>query len=140
MHTDKNHPENAAKYIQEINKKEKLLNKEDLSYIQSAIISHMGIWGNTKPQTDSEKLLHIADMLASRKEIDIKFSEEEKKQVLPNIKEYRVDFGMHSGKLLTEVPIDYLEWAVKNIDKKPVFKSLVKEYLKEKKHEVANNK
>lgn len=132
-HTDKNHPENAAKYIQEINKKEKVLSKEDLSYIQSAIISHMGIWGNTKPQTDSEKLLHIADILASRKEIELKFSEEEKKQVLPNINEYRVDFGMHAGKLLTEVPIDYLEWADKNIDKKPVFKSLVKEYLKEKK-------
>lgn len=91
----------------------------------------MGVFGDVKPETDDEKLIHLADLIASRKEIDLKFSKEDKKKSLPSLDEYKVDFGMHSGKLLREVPIDYLKWAVDNVDKKPVFKSLAKQLLKE---------
>ena len=91
----------------------------------------MGIWGDIKPETEDEKLLHIADLLASRREIDIKFSEEEKKKTLPNIDDYVVDFGMYKGKLIKEVPIDYLKWGSENIKDNKIFKSLAKQILKE---------
>lgn len=134
-HTVNNHPELAAKYVEEVNKKSKILKKDELKYLQRAIITHMGIFGNEKPKTDDEKLLHLADMLASRKEIDLEFSKEEKKEALPNLDEYQIDFGKYKGKLIKEVPDDYLEWAVDNMEKNSKFKSLAKQILKERKNE-----
>ena len=95
----------------------------------------MGVFGNDVPKTDDEKILHLADLIASRKEIDIKFTKEEKKKSIPSLNEYVVDFGMHNGKHINEIPQDYLKWAVENIKEKKVFTSLVKEYLKEQKNE-----
>lgn len=136
-HTVKNHPELASIYIEKINKEKKILkNNNDIEYIKKCIITHMGIWGDIKPESEDERLLHIADLLASRKEIDIKFSEEEKKNTLPNINDYVVDFGMYKGKLIREVPIDYLKWGSENIKDNKVFKSLAKQILKE--HEKDN--
>ena len=91
----------------------------------------MGVFGDNKPESEGEKLLHISDLLASRKEIDIEFSKEEKKAAMPSLDEYIVDFGMYNGKFLKEVPMSYLEWAVENVTKKPVFTSLAKQILKE---------
>ena len=131
-HTVKNHPELASNYVEKVNKEKKILkNSNDIEYIKKCIITHMGIWGDIKPETEDEKLLHIADLLASRKEIDIKFSEEEKKKTLPNIDDYVLDFGMYKGKLIKEVPIDYLKWGSENIKDNKIFKSLAKQILKE---------
>lgn len=131
-HTVKNHPELASNYVEKINKEKKILkNSDDIEYIKKCIITHMGIWGDIKPETEDEKLLHIADLLASRREIDIKFSEEEKKKTLPNIDDYVVDFGMYKGKLIKEVPIDYLKWGSQNIKDNKIFKSIAKQILKE---------
>ena len=47
---------------------------------------------------------------------------------------------MYNGKLLREVPIDYLKWAVENVDKKPVFRSLAKQLLKENSSSNGDNK
>lgn len=135
-HTVKNHPELASKYVEDVNKTLKnILPKKDITYIQRCIERHMGIFGDNKPETDDEKILHLSDLLASRREIDIIFTKEEKKNALPNVNEYVIDFGMYKGKLITEVPTDYLEWGAKNMDKKSVFKSLAKEILKERKNE-----
>lgn len=132
-HTVKNHPELASNFVKSVNEMKKggYIPENDLSYVQKCIERHMGVFGDVKPETDDEKLIHLADLIASRKEIDLKFSKEDKKKSLPSLDEYKVDFGMHSGKLLREVPIDYLKWAVDNVDKKPVFKSLAKQLLKE---------
>ena len=72
-HTIKDHPELAATYVENINNIYKILDVDSIDYIKRCITSHMGIWGNIKPETIDEKLLHLADLLASRKEIDIKF-------------------------------------------------------------------
>lgn len=137
-HTLANHPELAVKYVTNINKNGKFVNDDDLSYICKCISRHMGVFGDDKPESEAEKLLHISDLLASRKEIDIEFSKEEKKTATPSLDEYIVDFGKHIGKPIREVPIDYLEWAIENITKKPVFLSLAKQVLKENKNEESN--
>lgn len=50
-----------------------LLSADEAKYIAEAVSTHMGIWGvrdgERKPTSDSEKLLHLADLMASRKEI-----------------------------------------------------------------------
>lgn len=52
-----------------------LLSADEAKYIADAISTHMGIWGvrdgERKPTSDSEKLLHIADLMASRKELSL---------------------------------------------------------------------
>lgn len=52
-----------------------LLSVDEAKYIADAVSTHMGIWGvrdgERKPTSDSEKLLHLADLMASRKEISL---------------------------------------------------------------------
>ena len=141
-HTVKNHADLASKFVEDVNntKKDGIIPKNDLEYVKKCVERHMGVFGDSIPETDDEKLLHIADLIASRKEIDLKFSKDEKKKALPSLDEYKVDFGMHIGKTLREVPIDYLKWAVENVDKKPVFRSLAKQLLKENSSSNGDNK
>lgn len=131
-HTVKNHPELASKFIEKVNKENKnILKKKDIDFIKECVDKHMGIWGDKKPETDDEKILHIADLLASRKEIDIKFTKEEIKEAKPNLNEYIVDFGQYNGKPITDIPIDYLNWGVKNIKNNKTFVKFAKQILKE---------
>ena len=132
-HTVKNHPELASNYVKNINSNKKggYINEDDIKYVQQCILTHMGVFGDIKPSTDDEKLLHLADLIASRKEIDLKFDKNVEKTILPTIDDFVIDFGMHSGKLIKDVPIDYLKWAVENVTKKPIFLKLAKKILTE---------
>ena len=135
-HTVKNHPELASNYIKFINdgKKGGYINENDLKYVQQCVLTHMGVFGDIKPSTDDEKLLHLADLIASRKEIDLKFEKNVEKAILPTVDDFVIDFGMHNGKLIKDVPIDYLKWAVENVTKKPIFLKLAKKILTEEKN------
>lgn len=62
-------------------------NYEDAQFIASAIISHMGQWNTSwrtpgaalpLPVTPAQKVLHLADYLASRKDINMTIDETEK--------------------------------------------------------------
>ena len=115
--------------------------KEDRLIICKAISSHMGQWNTDKrhpdmvlpkPQDKYQIILHLADYLASRKDIEIKFDQEE----LPSsdksydIKTWRFPFGKHVGKTIPEIwEIDkgYIFWAKKNIEKNPA-KSLLQSF------------
>lgn len=130
------HPLLAAKYI--MSYKDKYLIEDELKFIAMGIGSHMGEWNTDKrnpnitlpkPKTEMQKIVHLADYLASRKDIDVSFEEDE--HAYPPIKpeEYKLNFGKHSGKLLTEIPKDYLKWLV-GTDLKEPLKSLVIEVLK----------
>lgn len=131
-HTVKNHPELASNFIEKVNKENKnILKKKDVDFIKDCVNKHMGIWGDIKPEDECEKILHIADLLASRREIDIKFTKEEIKEAKPNLNEYIVDFGQYNGKPITDVPIDYLNWCVKNIKNNKTFVKFAKQILKE---------
>ena len=60
------------------------LSYDDAKYIADVITSHMGQWNTSKyekgvlptPQTPQQKLLHMADYLASRKDINMELGEE----------------------------------------------------------------
>lgn len=78
------HPLLMANYI--INNKDKLkLTDRQLNIITSSIASHMGEWnvdcnGNEvlpKPKTKYQKFVHMCDYLASRKYLNIKFTDNE---------------------------------------------------------------
>jgi len=131
-----NHPLLAAKYV--MSYKGQYLSDEELKFIALATGSHMGEWNTNKhepdiilpkPKTDMQKIVHLADYLASRKDIDVSFADDE--NAYPPIKpeEYRFTFGKHKDELLIDVPKDYLKWLLANDVKEPV-RSLITEYLK----------
>ena len=126
------HPLLAAKYV--LSYDGKYLNNEELKYIALAVGSHMGQWNTDKnssvvlpkPTTDMQKIVHLADYLASRKDIEVLFSQDEQ-VCLPKLDEYVLKFGKHSGKTLPEIAkIDpsYITWAKENMTREPV-KSLL---------------
>ncbi len=75
------HPILMANFIRE-NKSEFTWNDKEIDFIASVIETHMGEWtldyqGNevlTKPSNKYQKFVHMCDFLASRKFLDIKFS------------------------------------------------------------------
>ena len=127
-----NHPELASQFILSINKEYKLISDEDALYIANAIKKHMGQWDNFNLedyQNDGEKILHVADYMASRKNLQILFENKEHEKILPKVNEYVVNFGKYNGKRFDEIPKDYLIWCNENI-KRPIFSSMLKKYLK----------
>ena len=108
---------------------------------------HSGEWTSSKrskvvlpePETEMEILVHECDILSSRSDIDMQPSEylkgvfygESTNQMLPNIDEYKLTFGRHSGKTIPEIAeVDkgWLRWAQENITREPVV-SLIKQYF-----------
>jgi len=82
-HTKFLHPLYAANFIMSIAIKSGYSYKKAL-LIYNAVISHMGQWNTSKqeggmlpvPMTQDQKVLHLADYLASRKDINLEFGEE----------------------------------------------------------------
>lgn len=73
-HTYANHPRLAADFVANCYasfKSDALIDGETIFFIANCIVSHMGQWDNNgklpKPETDSEKFVHMCDYLASRK-------------------------------------------------------------------------
>lgn len=131
-----NHPLLAAKYV--MSYKDKYLSEDELKFIAIAVGSHMGQWNTNKhepdvilpkPKTEMQKIIHLADYLASRKDIDVSFLDDENAYQAMKPEEYRFTFGKHKDELLIDVPKDYLKWLLANDVKEPL-KTLIIEYLK----------
>ena len=106
----------------------------EVELVATTIESHMGSWNTDKrspivlplPENKYQKLLHLADYLASRKDIEVLFAEEEKSE-LPKLENFVVDFGKHKNKTLLEIKEcdpGWIAWAKENISREPV-KSLL---------------
>lgn len=106
--------------------------EEEVEFVANAIESHMGQWNTDKrskvvlplPENKYQKMLHLADYLASRKDIEVLFDgfEVPKKEV-PPIDEYILTFGKHNGEKLIDVAKsdpDYIRWAKENMKREPV--------------------
>ena len=69
-------------------------------------------------------MIHLADYLASRKDIEVLFDGfQSPKREVPNIDEYVLTFGKHSGEKLVDVAKsdpDYIRWAKENLDREPI--------------------
>lgn len=124
-YTKFNHPLLAADNIRKLSG----LSNAENEIIATTIESHMGSWnvdkktGETlpKPENKYQKLVHLADYLASRKDIEVLFDGYEKKEI-PKIDEYVLNFGKHKGKTFVEInEIDpsYIRWAKENMNREP---------------------
>lgn len=126
-----NHPILAADEIRTIIG---FIPEEEIELVATTIESHMGQWNTDKrskdvlplPENKYQKILHLADYLASRKDVEMLFKDEEK-AVPPDINTYALPFGKYKGKTLPEIAsIDggYISWAKENMTREPV-KSLL---------------
>lgn len=113
------------------------LNHDELEFVAHCIESHMGQWSTDrksstilpKPLDDYQQFVHLADYLASRKDLTMAFENYEQPKVeLPDPNEYVLNFGKHSGQKLVDVfnhHRDYLEWCKENVRREPLM-SLIK--------------
>ena len=88
------------------------LNHDELEFIAHCIESHMGQWSTDKkssvvlpkPIDEYQCFVHLADYLASRKDLTMAFDNVEAPQVAPtNIDDYVVSFGKHKGTKLVDL-------------------------------------
>lgn len=88
------------------------LNHDELEFIAHCIESHMGQWSTDrksktvlpKPLDDYQHFVHLADYLASRKDLTMAFDNVEQTPAkVENPNEYVVTFGKHKGKKLIDV-------------------------------------
>lgn len=127
------HPLLAAKMVYGMDG----LTKEERKFIAMAIASHMGQWNTDKrypdvvlpkPQDKYQIILHLADYLASRKDLEMKFDNlPDAKNELPDINTWKFTFGKHNGETIPEVmknDLQYIKWAKDNMDREPA-KSLL---------------
>ena len=78
------------------------ISEEELELVANMIESHMGKWNTDKrsstvlplPENKYQKMIHLADYLASRKDIEVLFDGfETPKKELPKLDEYILNFG-----------------------------------------------
>lgn len=112
----------------------------EIECIASCIESHMGQWNTDKksivvlykPISDHQQLVHLADYLASRKDLTMAFENSaSSSNEAPTLSEYRLPFGKHTGKTIPEIAaVDrgWLVWAKNNLSKEPVI-TLIKQYF-----------
>ena len=132
------HPLLAAKMVYNMDG----LTQGERKFIAMAISSHMGQWNTDKrsdiilptPTDKYQIILHLADYLASRKDIEIKFDNlpEAEPQPLPDINTWVVKFGKYKDAGLTipelaEKDPRYFQWLKENVSIEPA-KSLIKSY------------
>lgn len=128
-HTVWEHPllmaERYKSYKGKINVDDNIIN-----FMAEIVSSHMGQWNESKkskiilpkPITEAQQLVHIFDYFASRKTCEIHFED-----VAPikkaTVESFRIDFGKHSGEMLTDViksDPSYISWLKENYNKEPL--------------------
>lgn len=134
-YTKFNHPLLAGDVIRNLRGHE--LADDEVEMIATTIESHMGEWNTDKrsstvlplPTNKFQKILHLADYLASRKDIEVLFNGYETSNTTPLLDTYILTFGKHSGEKLTDVvhtDPSYISWAKENITREPLRTLLTK--------------
>ena len=110
------------------------LDTGERDFIAHCIESHMGQWcldkktkfELPKPMDEYQKLVHLADYLASRKDLTMEFDNlvvNDIKPVEVDIDSYTLEFGKYKGEKLVDVYYnkpDYIVWMEENIQRKDV--------------------
>lgn len=111
------------------------LEASERDFIAHCIESHMGQWAFDKktgielpkPKDEYQKLVHLADYLASRKTLTMDFENIETPRVESKPEEYVLTFGKHKGEKLINVyrtDPDYCRWMEESISRKDVLDAL----------------
>lgn len=104
------HPIQMANVIRSYDRR--YLNHDEIEFIAHCIESHMGQWNTdrksstvlTKPADEYQYFVHLADYLASRKDLTVAFDNAEiPKVVTTNIDDYIINFGRHKGTKLVDL-------------------------------------
>lgn len=125
------------------------LNHDELEFIAHCIESHMGQWNTDrksktvlpKPLDDYQHFIHLADYLASRKDLTITFDniEQAKPQVqIPSLNEYKMTSGSFVGKTIPEIAKirpNYLTWAIENHPNE-IVRTLAKQFIANQEDEI----
>lgn len=114
----------------------KYLNHDELEFIAHCIESHMGSWNTgrkssvvlPKPMDDYQHFVHLADYLASRKDLTMAFDKVETPKpaatnTATNIDDYVVSFGKYKGTKLVDLfnkDRSYCMWLKENSYQKEV--------------------
>ena len=138
------HPLLAAEVIRGL----RGLPNNEIELIAHVIESHMGQWNTDKrhpniilpkPTDKYQIIVHLADYLASRKDIEMKFDNLTTEEVVPqDPKSFVLPFGKHKGQTLGEIyesDKGYLNWLVNNIDQGQTTEA-IKKLFEEKQSEV----
>ena len=132
------HPQVASDWIRNCEELNDWLPQEDRNIMADAVASHMGQWNTQKknafalqkPQSKIQKVVHLCDYLASRKDIEVLFNDYTKPEVeIPKLEDYVLTFGKHSGEKLVDVAKSdsgYIAWCKENMTREPM-KSLLKQ-------------
>lgn len=107
------------------------LDAAERDFIAHCIESHMGQWNVDKktnielpkPKDEYQKLVHLADYLASRKTLAMDFENIEVPRVESKPEEYVLTFGKHKGEKLIDLyrsGDDYVDWMEENITRPEV--------------------
>lgn len=107
------------------------LNTSERDFIAHCIESHMGQWAFDKktnvelpkPKDEYQKLVHLADYLASRKSLAMDFENIEAPRVESKPEDYVLTFGKHKGEKLIDLcraGDDYVDWMEENIGRTDV--------------------
>ena len=135
------HPVLAQKWVEET-AVEHDIDSRLKKYIGRLIASHSGEWTTSnksvvelpKLENDEQFIIHLCDYLGSRANLDMIYSEDIKTKIrafqeLPDINEYKLTFGKHSGKTLPEILSEdgsYIAW-MKTQDLKYPVNELIKQ-------------
>ena len=110
------------------------LSHDELEFMAACISSHMGQWSTDrkssvvlpKPMNTYQEFIHLADYLASRKDLTMAFDVSEQPQAKPvnvNLDEYVVGFGKYKGiKIVDAYKQDksYFMWLKENSYQKEI--------------------
>lgn len=132
------HPLLAAEAIRRFKDRVSTISNAEIEIIAEACEAHMGQWSTDKrskivlptPTSKYQMLLHLADYLASRKDIEVLFDDYVKENFT---EEMRMPFGKYKGMLLTDIAkddSDYLKWVVNNTDIREPLKTAVLKLVK----------
>lgn len=117
------------------------LNHDEIELMASCVESHMGQWSTDrkssvvlpKPKNEYQQFMHLADYLASRKDLTMAFDmSSQPKQESVDINEYKMKGGSFAGKTIPEIAKirpSWLDWAVENHPSN-IVKDLIKQYRK----------
>lgn len=133
------HPVLVAEFIKTDPRLDGIIGNEVRTIIGDATASHSGEWTTSKrskvilpsPQNLVQELVHLSDYIASRGDIHILFEGEDSKPKLPDINEYKLNFGKHNGKTIPEIAsVDrgWLVWAKDNLTREPLL-TMIKNYF-----------
>lgn len=136
--TTHEHPQICADWIEQNPIFNSILPKNERQIIAFSVSSHMGQWNENKrsalvlhkPTNEIQKFVHMCDYLASRKDIEIIFENEDEhiKAEDQDINTYKLTFGKHKNELIVDVAkthLDYLQWMRDNMSLKEPLKSFV---------------